>query len=195
MYTDVEEDFINHWNDILTFPTVNDLVDVLCEPKDVLFAKYRTLSRRVLLLKRKELNEPTFNLKIEEDIEGEIWTSLLGYDAYYQVSDHGRVRSLSRFIKGKPYRGKVLKQPKTTKGYLAVSLSFEGQIKQKMVHRAVLESFTGFHPNLLVRHIDSNRQNNKLKNLVWGTPQENSYDLEAAYDTAALALLDHSENM
>lgn len=195
MYTDVEEDFINHWNDILTFPTIDDLVDVLCEPKDVLFAKYRTLCRRVLLLNRKELNERPSESQSTELIEGEIWTSLLGYDAYYQVSDHGRIRSLSRFINRKVYKGKMLKQSENTQGYLVVSLSFEGQIKQKTAHRAVLESFTGPHPDLAVRHMDSNRKNNNLSNLEWGTIRENNYDQAVAYDTAALTLLDHNENM
>lgn len=52
--------------------------------------------------------------------------------------------------------------------------------KTKLVHRLVVEAFDGAPPTDLhtdVRHLDSNKRNNALKNLGWGTRSENMKDV------------------
>jgi hypothetical protein len=197
-YSEEEEWFINHWNDILTYPTIDDLCWALSEPADVLAAKYRSLRKNVLLLDRPDRKPPP----ISEDafIPGEQWVSALGFDSAYEVSDHGRVRSLSRQVKCGPggktrqVKGRILKTIITARGYAAVNLSICNTSHQKPLHRLVLESFTGPKSNMVVRHRDGNPLNNKLNNLEWGTHQENMQDVAGHYDEAALTLLDHFED-
>lgn len=198
-YSDEEEWFINHWNDILTYPTIGDLCEALSEPADVLAAKYRSLRKRILLLDRPDRKPPP----ITEDavIPGERWVSAIGFDSCYEVSDHGRVRSMPRQVKCGPVAGKmrtvkgrILKTIVTARGYAAVNLSVANMSHQRPLHRLVLESFTGPKENMVVRHKDANPLNNRLDNLEWGTHQENMQDVAMHYDEADLTLLDHFED-
>lgn len=197
-FTDEEENFINHWNDILTFPSIDDLVEALSEPADVLCAKYKHLRRRkTLLLDRRDRNPPQADP--EEIIPGEKWVSAVGYDGFYQVSDHGRVRSNDRIVNTghcakRHIKGRVLKLLLTNHGYQVVNLSANSSTQQRTVHRLVLASFTGPHDDMFVRHKDGNSTNNRLDNLEWGTHQENMDDQMSHYDEVALTLLDHFED-
>lgn len=190
-YSDEEEWFINHWNDILTYPTIGDLCEALSEPPDVLAAKYRTLRKGVLLLDRPDLMPTTYDV---QDLENEVWTSVLGWDAYYAVSDLGRVKSHDREVIGRKYKSRVLKQNRNSRGYMCVNLSANGVGKSLAVHRVVLEGFTGLHPGLVVRHKDNNKSNNRLSNLEWGTHAENMWDRAEEFDDDALTLLDHFDD-
>ena len=196
--SDEEEWFINHWNDILTYPTIGDLCEALSEPADVLAAKYRSLRKSVLLLDRPDRKPPP--VAEDEVIPGERWVSALGFDSAYEVSDHGRVRGLTRRVKCGPLgktrlvKGRLLKTQTTVRGYAAVNLSLANSHKQASLHRLVLASFTGPHDNLVVRHKDGNPLNNRLDNLEWGTHQENMKDVAQHYDEVALTLLDHFED-
>jgi len=113
------------------------------------------------------------------------------------VSDHGRVRGLTRRVKCGPVgktrlvKGRILKTIITARGYAAVNLSVCNTSRQRPLHRLVLESFTGPKSNMVVRHRDGNPLNNKLDNLEWGTHQENMEDVAQHYDEVALTLLDH----
>jgi len=194
-YSEEEEWFINHWNDILTYPTIGDLCEALSEPADVLAAKYRSLRKNVLLLDRPDRKPAP--VAEDEVIPGEQWVSALGFDSAYEVSDHGRVRGLTRRVKCGPVgktrlvKGRILKTIITARGYAAVNLSVCNTSRQRPLHRLVLESFTGPKSNMVVRHRDGNPLNNKLDNLEWGTHQENMEDVAQHYDEVALTLLDH----
>lgn len=115
----------------------------------------------------------------------EQWRPVPGYESRYEVSDHGRVRSLGFYMKNrgktkswKP--GRILDgfaiQPQ---GYRGVTLVDEqGAHKVHKVHRLVLRAFVGEpppdKPNGL--HQDDNPANNHLSNLRWGTYRDNTYD-------------------
>ena len=92
----------------------------------------------------------------------------------YQVSNYGNVRRL-RFINSKHNFEKVkqCKQTLNTWGYMTVNLSKNGKSNTKRVHRLVAETFLG-ESDLQVDHIDGNKQNNKLDNLEYVTPKENT---------------------
>ena len=195
-FSEEEQLFISHWNDILNYPTMEDLVEALSEPKSVLCAKYKVLrQRKILLLDRRDrLPSP-----IESDlvISDEQWIACINYEGFYDVSDHGRVRSLNRYVNTGKFggirkiQGRVLKIVVSNWGYCVVNLSKERKCEQRMVHRLVLESFTGLHNNLVVRHVDGCALNNKLSNLQWGTQQENADDLVGHRETVKSRLLDH----
>lgn len=113
----------------------------------------------------------------------EVWRPIPGWEDSYQVSNHGRVRSLDRRVPGQPgvtrrRRGKVLKQNQISSGYLQVVLRAEGCIKPSLVHRLVCETFHGPAPSPRheVAHFDGTKNNNVPENLRWATRSENQMD-------------------
>lgn len=113
---------------------------------------------------------------------GEIWKDIEGLDGIYQVSNHGRIKSLRDTIYNRKtketmtiHREKILKPYKVTKGYLAVDLRNNGKRNTKKVHRIVAMTFIP-NPNNLpqVNHKDENKQNNNVDNLEWCTNQYNT---------------------
>lgn len=104
--------------------------------------------------------------------QDEIWKPIIKYEGY-EVSNFGRVRSISRNIidkNGKTiYRnGKLLSQNKINSGYLMVDFNINGIHKRELIHRIVAEVFIE-NPNNLpeVNHKDNNKLNNKVENLEW----------------------------
>lgn len=114
--------------------------------------------------------------------ELEKWIPVVGYEGYYEVSDHGRVRSIDREITTKTgltrqCTGRVRKQVVRKDGYLSVSLSRESETSVLLVHRLVLEAFVGACPGgMEACHSDGSRDNNHISNLRWDTRSENQFD-------------------
>lgn len=100
----------------------------------------------------------------------EIWKDIVGYEGLYQVSNIGRVRSLPR----NSTKGKILK-PRLQHDYYTVHLSKNGKTINKLIHRAVAESFLTNNYNLPeVNHIDGDKLNNRLDNLEWCSTSYNA---------------------
>lgn len=106
-----------------------------------------------------------------------------GYEGLYEVSDLGRVRSLTRPVKHstggyRVFPGRVLKQDTTLKGYKRVPLSKDGASKNVQVHRIVCRAFNGAPPTgkNLVLHANGDPGDNRVSNLRWGTQAENIQD-------------------
>ena len=103
----------------------------------------------------------------------EEWKNVLGYEGLYQVSNLGRVKSLSRTVKYKngnlnKFKEKILKLGADSYGYLRVTLSKNGKRKIGHVHKLVAIAFLNHSPNKyaeVVDHIDNNKLNNKLQNI------------------------------
>lgn len=114
---------------------------------------------------------PNQNFSLE-DMDGEIWKDIQGYDGYYQVSNCGRIKSLSRDVfNGIGYylkKEKILKPTMRKDGYQVVGLYIENISKNFLVHKLVA---TAFVKNLFnkekVIHIDFIKHNNKSNNLEW----------------------------
>lgn len=108
----------------------------------------------------------------------EIWKPVVGYESYYEVSNLGKVRSISRTVKlyrGEKFmEGKIL-SPRLRNGYLAVELTVDGIEKTKSIHRLVAEVFCEKKDGCtVIDHIDANKLNNHSDNLEWVTYKENT---------------------
>ena len=112
--------------------------------------------------------------------EGERWAPVVGFETRYEVSDMGRLRSVTRDTirkDGKPLKieGRIMKASPSNAGYLRVSaMSENGKRVQIPVHRAVATAFVE-NPDgkREVNHIDGDKRNNMAENLEWVTPKEN----------------------
>lgn len=119
----------------------------------------------------------------------EVWRKVPGFD-FYEVSDHGRVRSVDRTViatrHGKQHevhrRGKMLR-PMLSHGYQVVKLGHPDN--SRGIHRIVAWAFIG--PQIdgkVVNHIDGNKLNNTPANLEYITNSEN---VDHAYRTGLLS--------
>lgn len=104
---------------------------------------------------------------------GELWRDIPGYEGLYQISTHGRIKSIRATTNTFP--GKLVKARVNQRGYKSVSLSKDGCTKTPSVHSLVLLTFVGRRPKgMVIHHRDHNKQNNHLDNLMYCTPKENA---------------------
>src|SRR5699024_3427501 len=99
------------------------------------------------------------------------------YEGLYQVSNLGRVKSLSRYKKAglhKRWCEEMILKLTNSNGYKCVGISNESGSKKVYVHRLVMEAFEG-KSELQVDHIDRDKSNNNLSNLRYCTPRENDH--------------------
>ena len=100
----------------------------------------------------------------------EIWLPIENYEDY-QVSNHGRVKSLNY---NKTKQEQILKLYTNKYGYQQVMFCKDGKRKMFSVHRLVASTFID-NPNNYeqVNHKDENPSNNHVDNLEWCTAQYN----------------------
>lgn len=102
----------------------------------------------------------------------EQWKAIPGYEGRYEVSDQGRVKSLSflqRCDRGlRRTRERIVAQQRQNAGYMLVHLHLDNQRKALLVHRLVAAAFCpGTAPDLDVNHMDGDKSNNSAANLEW----------------------------
>lgn len=102
---------------------------------------------------------------------GEEWRDIPGNEGKYQVSNHGRIKTLARDTRcgrsGVQHRPEyLLKQTDNPYGYLICSCGF--------VHRCVAQAFIP-NPNGYpeVNHINGNKHDNRVDNLEWCSRGQN----------------------
>ena len=110
----------------------------------------------------------------------EIWKDIVGYEGLYQISNTGKVKSLSHYARNninggtRMTKGRVLSQYKMPNGYLQVQLSKNELRKKYYVHRIVAKAFLSNEDNLSdVNHIDGDKNNNSVGNLEWCSHRDN----------------------
>lgn len=113
----------------------------------------------------------------------EEWRPVVGYEGFYEVSDQGRVKSLSRHVHHAVYGSmkvneRFLEQTTDDKGYYVVTLYGKKKIKKTIqVHKIVAYAFLGKRKSHeVIRHGIEGKKSNKLSNLSYGTHLQNMKD-------------------
>lgn len=112
----------------------------------------------------------------------EEWAPVAGFEGFYEISDHGRVKSLLRWVgaaggKQRMIHERVLHPGLASRGYRYSSLRRDGVSHRFGVHRLVLTAFAGPCPDgMECRHLNGVRTDNRIENLRWGTKLENAKD-------------------
>jgi isocitrate/isopropylmalate dehydrogenase len=110
--------------------------------------------------------------------ELEIWKDIPDWEGFYQVSNYGRVRSVTRFA---PHRktgfakrkGVLLKITIDKLGYCKACVTKNNNSKQISVHRAMMSAFIGVS-DLHIDHLNGIKSDNRLENLEYVTNRENT---------------------
>ncbi len=106
----------------------------------------------------------------------EIFVPVKNFENCYEISNHGRVRSLARCTasNGRCWPAKEMKLHVHTNKYQVVWLRKPGIHQKFYVHRLVAHHFIPFvEGKEFVNHKDKNRLNNHVSNLEFMTHQEN----------------------
>lgn len=107
----------------------------------------------------------------------ERWLPVPEWEGLYEVSDHGRVRSLPRKTRRGIRGGQELAHRPDRKGYFRVALSRESNVQNRFVHQLVLEAFVGPMPDgMEAAHEDGDPTNNYLSNLSYKDKSGNMLD-------------------
>lgn len=102
----------------------------------------------------------------------EVWKDIKEYEGKYQVSDLGRIKSLSRVTKNSKGEFKtkeiIMKPTKATNGYLLACLWKNNKQSKVNIHRLVANAFID-NPNNYkeINHKDEDKTNNRVENLEW----------------------------
>ena len=108
------------------------------------------------------------------------WKPVRNYEGYYDVSDTGLVRSITRYVPDVSHgrrvvRGKIMQQTEGANGYPVVNLHKFGVSSVIPVHRLVAEAFLDNpHDFPTVNHKDGNKANNSVDNLEWASYSDNN---------------------
>lgn len=119
---------------------------------------------------------PTLGTRQEQE---EKWRDISQYEGKYQVSSHGRIKSIPRMIKmpqgtSRLSEEKILSTSPNQKGYSIVKLCTNNKVINRAVHSLVAEAFLPKRPKgLVIDHIDEDKANNKETNLCYTTNRKN----------------------
>ena len=105
----------------------------------------------------------------------EEWRDIKGYEGYYQISNFGRVKSLSRDVGSNRCKKETIMKTSLDKdGYENLVLRKNGKQRHFRVNRLVAEAFLE-NPNNYpqVNHKDEDKTNNNVNNLEWCSAKYN----------------------
>ncbi|MHB1099860.1 MAG: NUMOD4 domain-containing protein [Burkholderiales bacterium] len=117
----------------------------------------------------------------------EVWVSVRGWEGKYQVSNHGRFRSCTRWVIRsdgklaiipskihKPTLSSGVKKYNGSGKRMYVKLSGNGTCRSVLLNRLVARAFLpNLHGKPEVNHINANPLENQVWNLEWSTKREN----------------------
>jgi hypothetical protein len=110
----------------------------------------------------------------------EEWKDIKEYEGFYQISNLGNIKGISRYVKNKHntlsyLKEKILKQTKDKDGYCYLHLSKNGISKRHKTHTLVCENFLEkkINESLVIDHINNIKNDNRFTNLQYITLREN----------------------
>lgn len=115
----------------------------------------------------------------------EEWRPVVGFDALYEVSNLGRVKSLSRVVTvgtsarsrahERCIRARIIRSRRSPHGYHTCVLARDAAVTTHYVHILVAQAFIGESNGLTVNHRDQNKSNNTVGNLEYMTRLDNYF--------------------
>lgn len=116
-------------------------------------------------------------------MRGERWKLVPGFELAYQVSDRGRIRRLRRTVVMKNGRIRTFHErvmivgQQPSQQYRLVTLTHAENKLCIRLGALILLAFCGPTPEgQEVRHLDGDSKNDRLDNLAYGTPAQNTLD-------------------
>lgn len=143
------------------------------------FERYKNKQVNVKDILDRCFDEHVFTDTEVEDLDGEIWRDVVGWESSYEVSNLGRIRTKERTVKGKDktdrtVHRKIKESYPDEDGYLRVSLYCCNDTKLLGVHRVVAEAFLPNPKGLpQVNHLNGIKTDNRVSNLEWCTNLRN----------------------
>lgn len=118
----------------------------------------------------------------------EKWKPVIDFEELYEVSNLGRIKSVSRTVERSGKTGNlsvnelIREGYVTPKGYIRIQLSKSGKPHNLLMHILVARAWLGEKPeeNYQINHKNGIKSDNRAENLEWVTPSEN---LIHAYET------------
>ena len=110
----------------------------------------------------------------------EVWKDIEWYEWYYQISNYGKVKSLSRFNSIKESFLSPWKCWKVWNVYHRVVLFKDWKWRWFSIHRLIAQAFFWLdidNKDVLVCHKDDNTLNNKVENIFLWTHKDNMVDM------------------
>ena len=142
-------------------------------------ATHRTKQVNVRRIMDECFNDHIYKDHLLDDLEGEEWRDVVGWENSYEVSNFGRVRTKERLVKRKGNSVSVLTRKLKQcyideDGYARVSLYEDGRTQLLGLHRVVAAAFVP-NPNNFeqVNHINGIKEDNRASNLEWVTNTQN----------------------
>ena len=146
--------------------TILEAREILLKIPNLTTRERKAIKTVVAMIDRK--NSDSYYSLDSNDLPGEEWRDVVGYEGFYQISNLGRVKSF--------YSGdvRIIKPAKRSDEYLSVGLYKDRYSVTHYVHVLVAGAFL---PNPegkpQINHIDGDKTNNRVENLKWVTGSEN----------------------
>jgi len=110
-----------------------------------------------------------------EDLEGELWKDVKGFENIYVVSNYSRIKSLIRKTKTWQIHKEIIVSTNSkARGYVKFPAHKDGKRYNLLFHRIIAEAWIP-NPNNFpdVNHINAIRDDNRIENLEWVTHSMN----------------------
>lgn len=142
--------------------------------------KFKIVSNMLTYDELPELNSSRW-LSLE-DLEGEEWRPVVGFEKFYNISNYGRFKALRRWqnhFTGNMWRNeRILKGNRECTGYIRYRIQNEaGKQRLYPASHLVADAFIPKPENkLYIDHINTIRDDNRVCNLRWVTASENMHN-------------------